>query len=240
MVKQWDSIWCYFSITSNAVIDDPIETVHFPNSKLEFEAGQVTISRTRNLQYAILKPLKIQQQEGITRIRIFKSRVLNGNDCSWKRIRVAGQGALVMSAADGPKTLLSHSSWWWFSEGISKSSYFHLCSCRQTVAEIPPKIAGNIEWTWWWVTTAQWGKLSIFKTWRILLPSLGFQPGGWNLSFTSSLLLYEVNDRSWVRIPPLEIKNSCPKIFAPGRIRTRDLSFTTYNSNREVLGSNPS
>ena len=141
MVKQWDSIWCYFSITSNAVIDDPIEKLvyAFPQlSKLEFEAGQVTISRTRNLQYAILKPLKIQQQEGITRIRIFKSRVLNGNDCSWKRIRVAGQGALVMSAADGPKTLLSHSSWWWFSEGISKSSYFHLCSCRQTVAEIPP------------------------------------------------------------------------------------------------------
>ena len=61
MVKQWDSIWCYFSITSNAVIDDPIEKLvyAFPQlSKLEFEAGQVTISRTRNLQYAISKPLK--------------------------------------------------------------------------------------------------------------------------------------------------------------------------------------
>ena len=29
------------------------------------------------------------------------------------------------------------------------------------------------------------------------------------------------------------------KNIAPGGIRTRDLSITTYNSNREVQGSNP-
>ena len=33
----------------------------------------------------------------------------------------------------------------------------------------------------------------------------------------------------------LDMKN-----VAPGGIRTRDFSFTTYNSNREVQGSNPS